>query len=146
MSVQYVVRRGLIDGIDYNGDGVIDENDDVVVKYVDGKPVEQFPLTKSLAKKLQNIMAQPPQPGEPVQRVVYSNIRSDNNNPIRFQDDTGFVRSFKNAAGTGAGFAVGQSVVEGAFGLLGSLFDSDGGGRRRSRTRKSHHIRSSKKK
>lgn len=135
MSVQYVIRRGIIDGVDYNRDGVIDENDDVVVKYVDGTPVEQIPLNKADAKHLAKIMSKPVANDEPSQRIVYTRMPNaanmNNPPPVIIKDQTGFVNSFKNAAGTGAGFAVGQGVVEGAFGFLGSLFSNDGGGRRR---------------
>lgn len=143
MSVQYIVRRGLVDGVDYNGDGVIDENDDVVVKYIDGKAVEQVPLKKSDAKQLTKIMTQQPTQDEPMQRIIYNRAPNaanmENPPPVIIKDQTGFVQGFKNAAGTGAGFAVGQGVVEGAFGLLGSLFSNDGGGKKRRRRRSQKH-------
>lgn len=118
--VQYVIRRGVDDNVDYNMDGKIDENDDIVIKYVNGKEVSRRPLNARTERKIgQALMRTPAPPGEPQQRIVYQRVPRTAG-PVVVKDDSSFGHFIK----AGAGLTVGNMAVEGLVGALGSLFSS----------------------
>lgn len=133
--VQYVVKYGTVDGIDYNNDGHIDEEDVVVVKMVNGKEVGRTLLNKTTEDKMKRVIyASPVQQGDEMTRVVYNRMppaNAENPPPVVFKEQTEFGQYVKQ----GAGHELGAIAVAGCFELLGSLFSSGGGGSGRGRSR-----------
>ena len=122
--IQYVIKRGITDGIDYNNDGTINEHDDIVVKYVNGKEVGRRLLNPKTEKQLARvIMKNPKTQKEPTQRVVYKRMPSQQAaapSPVIIKDESTFGHYVK----AGAGLELGSSAVDGALGVLGDMFSS----------------------
>lgn len=127
-NVQYVIRRGIDDNIDYNNDGVIDRNDDIVVKYVNGKEVERKPLSKKVMNSMLKVIAKQNDPTDDKQRVVYQRMpkqatRTAGNttqpSPVVVQNESSFGQYVK----AGAGLTLGQMAVQGVASVLGGLFE-----------------------
>ena len=138
MSVRYEIRHGITDGVDYNGDGKIDSNDTIVLRYINNKPDQQVLLTKKNEARILKIIndqklkdqkairqspkAIPNNVVAPQQRIVYNRSPQRDPPPVIIRDDTTFGQNLKNGVGLGAGVAVGQAAVHGIFGVLGSMF------------------------
>ena len=134
-NVQYVIRRGLIDGVDYNNDGVIDKKDDIVVKYVNGVEVERKPLTKKVEKQMKAIVEKDKATtitSKQQVRVVYERVprskrRSNSNmyddeegpSPVVVKNESTFGHYIK----AGAGMTLGSMAVNGIANALGGLFE-----------------------
>lgn len=140
-QVQYVIKRGITDGIDYNMDGVIDENDDIVVKMVNGKEVGRRLLNEPVREKVEKIiekdvrqsmkMANPPE----TQRIVYERMppaNMANPPPVVIKDETTFGQHVKAGAGLGVGFAAVNLIGD----VLGGLFSNNGGKSKKRITRR----------
>jgi hypothetical protein len=136
MSIRYEIRQGIVDNVDYNGDGKIDSNDTLVVRYINNKPDQQVLLTKKNEariikiirdQKIKDQKAQSRAPAnvnvDPQQRVIYKRSPPRDPPPVLIRDDTTFAQNVKKGVGLGAGLAVGEIAVEGVFGVLGSMFD-----------------------
>jgi hypothetical protein len=140
--VQYVVRRGVTDNKDYNGDGIINDNDDYVFKYVNGKEVSRRPLNERVQEQVTDILYQDREASRGVsrnqmQRIVYQQEKPASNPPLVFQNDTGLVQSFKQGLGAGAGVAAGTAAVDGIVSVFDGMFSNgEGGGGRRRKPRK----------
>lgn len=123
--IQYVIRRGIDDKIDYNMDGVIDEYDDIVIKLVNGKEVERRPLNKKIEQKITSLvrrMSARPTPRDEMQRVVYERMPPQNMTnppPVIIKDETSLGQHMKAGFGMGIGFA----AADGIAGIVGSLFE-----------------------
>ena len=133
MSLHYEIRAGLVDKIDYNGDGKVDGKDNVVVKYINNVPVGQIVLTPRNEQKLLALLRSHPkkkmsplraqaQPQEHNQRILYQRSPRRDPPPLVVKDGTEFGQQLKNGVGLGAGLAIGEMAVEGAVGFLGDLF------------------------
>lgn len=126
-NVQYVIKRGLVDNMDYNKDGVIDEYDDFVFKYVDGVEVERKPLNTKIQKQLDKIMyPKTPQyqDEDEMQRVVYHRMPPQHMAhppPFVVKDETRFGQHIK----AGAGDMIGRVAVLGAVNVLAGVFGDD---------------------
>lgn len=136
-NVQYIIKRGVYDNQDYNQDGVIDEYDDFVFKYVDGVEVDRRPLNSKVQNKIQSVIekdmvASEGLPSSQLQRVVYERSPPQtmaNPPPVIIKEETTFAQHVK----AGAGDMLGRVAVIGIANILRSLFESEGG---RSRLRK----------
>ncbi len=123
--IQYVIRRGVDDNVDYNMDGVIDEYDDIVIKMVNGKEVERRPLNKKVEQQITSFvrrMSARPTPRDEMQRVVYERMPPQNMAnppPVIIKDETSLGQHIKAGVGLGIGFA----VVDGVANIVGSLFE-----------------------
>jgi hypothetical protein len=138
MSVRYEIRNGIIDNVDYNGDGKIDSDDTIVVRYINNKPDQQAVLTKKNEARIlkiindqklkdQKAIRQSPKviPNNvvaPQQRIVYHRSPPRDPPPVIIRDDTTFGQNVKNGVGLGIGVTVGQAAVHGIVGVLGSMF------------------------
>ena len=130
-NVQYIIKRGVQDNQDYNQDGVIDEYDDFVFKYVDGVEVERRPLNAKVQNQIKNIIerdmaASRELPASQLQRVVYERSPPQtmaNPPPVVIKEETSFGQHVK----AGAGDMIGRVAVIGIANVLGSLFKNDGG-------------------
>ena len=133
MSVRYEIRSGLKEKVDYNGDGKVDANDNVVIRYINNVPVEQILLTKKNEKKLIKLLKDQEikdkkavakgQALEKQQRIVYERVPSRRPPPLVVQQDTSFATNAKIGLGLGAGAAVGNMAVNGAVDLLSDMFN-----------------------
>ena len=141
MSVRYEIISGLKANKDFNGDGKIDEKDNVVVKYINNVAVEHILLTRKNEKELVKLLQSNPKPvvakshlaKAPVapqqqapqvqQRIIYQRSPGRNPPPLVVQQDTSLATNAKIGLGLGAGAAVGNMAVEGAVGFLGDLFE-----------------------
>lgn len=138
-QVQYVVKRGIVDKVDYNGDGFINENDDFVFKYVNGKEVSRMPLNAKVQERVTDILNKDIEtsrnvPRNQTQRIIYTNMphaNTSNPPPVVFKDDTGFVQSFKQGLGAGVGVTAGNAAVEGIVSVFDGFFSSGGGAKKR---------------
>lgn len=126
MTTQYVIKRGIEDNIDYNYDGRIDSKDDIVIKYVDGKEVERRLLTTSVDKQIDRIL-QKNDTSEEQQRIIYQRIPTAQPPPVAIKDETSLGQYVK----AGFGISLGNTAVQSLGVLLGSLFSSNGGKRKR---------------
>ena len=80
MSLHYEIRSGLVDKVDYNGDGKVDGNDNVVVKYINNVPVGQIVLTSRNEKKLLELLRSHP--------AKQMNINVNKNNKVNRVNNT----------------------------------------------------------
>jgi hypothetical protein len=123
--VQYVIRRGIDDRVDYNMDGIIDEYDDIVIKMVNGKEVERRPLNKKVEQEIRTYvrrMSARPTPRDEMQRVVYERMPPQNMAnppPVIIKDETSLGQHMKAGFGMGIGFAVADGVAN----IVGGLFE-----------------------
>ena len=142
MSVRYEIISGLKANKDFNGDGKIDEKDNVVVKYINNVAVEHILLTRKNEKELVKLLQTNPKPvakspakavvakgpaqqqaSQVQQRIIYQRSPGRNPPPLVVQQDTSLATNAKIGLGLGAGAAVGNMAVEGAVGFLGDLFE-----------------------
>ena len=137
MSVRYEIISGLKANKDFNGDGKVDEKDNVVVKYINNVAVEHILLTRKNEKELIKLLQTNPKPAaaavakspkvaakpEAQRRIVYQRSPNRNAPPLVVQQDTSFATNAKIGVGIGAGAAVGNMAVNGAVDFLGGLFE-----------------------
>lgn len=120
MTVQYVIRRGVEDNVDYNQDGKIDAMDDVVIKYEDGVEVGRKFINQRTANKMKQVLAKSPKKEAVKTRVVYQRApHGENAPPLVIKNETSFGHYVK----AGAGMELGATAMDGVIGVVGSLFE-----------------------
>jgi hypothetical protein len=134
-NTRYVIRFGTKDDIDYNGDGVINEHDQIVEKWVKAakgwKRESVRVLTHreilGLESKFTAVAPTPNTTHQAQTKMVYHKLPSPTaaNPPlVAVQDKTEFGQFVK----AGAGMAVGELAVESVFDALTGMFSSGGVG------------------
>ena len=135
-NVRYVVRYGTKDDIDYNGDGVINDRDQIVEKWINTskgwKRAGVRLLTPQDMQRLESKLNAVPTANTHAKptKIVYNRLPSPtaaNTPSLVIKDDTDFSQFIK----AGAGMAVGELAVQTLFDGFGELFSSGGGGRGR---------------
>jgi len=128
MTDQFVVMKAGADHkIDYNADGKVDSNDDIVVHYKNGKNVGWRLLNETTKRRLSAIIKRDAKTTGPKQRVVYERAPAGEKAPVVFKDGTDLGQYVKE----GAGLQLGREGVSMAFDTLGSMFSGEGGAMRR---------------
>jgi hypothetical protein len=110
--------------IDYNKDGVIDEYDIFVFRYVNGVEVDRRPLSIKVQKELSQLVKKSCLQNDVMQRVVYKRMPPQNMAnppPVVIKEETIFGQHIK----AGAGDALGRVAVNGAANILSSLFSDE---------------------
>lgn len=129
-TVQYVIKRGIVDNIDYNMDGVIDDLDDIVVKMVDGKEVARRPLNEPVRDRIINVLEKDRRlsmkgENQDMQRMLYQRMPSanvENPPPVVIKQESSFGEYVK----MGAGEMTGRLAVYSVFNILAGMFSNGG--------------------
>lgn len=126
MTHQFVVMSaGKDHTIDYNGDGKINSEDDIVVHNIDGKQVGWRFLNENVKNKMKKIIDKDAKnTSEKKQRVVYQRVPNNEGTPVVIKDSTGFGQYVKQ----GAGMQLGRIAVDSTIDLFSSMFSEEGGG------------------